>query len=264
MITSRTASRQFIMISLFFVCLVSGQLALADTLVQGYKSDGTLAPGWIVRLNSNSTVSVAPSNDTSKIFGVVVDPSSSPVALSQNAPNQVFVATSGDYSALVSSENGPILAGDYISMSSTNGIGAEATRGQTTILGRAATAFDGRDGAITSTSSYGIGRVLVHVSVGPNPGYNQQSVNKRLKNLAVLVTGRNVSPARLYVAMAIFAVTFLAAITVIWAGIKGGMTSIGRNPLSKYSVFRGMTQVSILGIVILLVGLAAVYITIKV
>ena len=263
-IFSRTVGRLLIMAALLFGCLAVPALVRADTLVQGYKSQGSLAPGWIVQLNSDSTVSAAPADDSSKIFGVVVDPSNAPVALSQNSPNQVFVATSGDYDVLVSSENGPISVGDYISMSSTDGIGAKATTGQPTILGRATTGFDGQHGVLTSTANYAIGMVLLHVSVGPNPWHNQPAVSGRLKNLASSVTGRPVTLARLYIALAVFAATLLGSVGVIWAGVKGGMVSIGRNPLSKHSVFRALTQVSILGIIIFLIGLTAVYLILKV
>lgn len=259
----RVVSRLFLLLGMFFV-VSSFAVVKADNFVQGYNSQGNLTPGWIVELNSGTAVSAAPSSDTSKIYGVVIDPRDSPVALSQNTSGQVFVATSGDYSVLVSTENGPISSGNYISLSSTNGIGAKAVGSQTTVVGRADTGFDGKSGVITRNANYAVGEILVHISVGPNPGYNNQTVNGRLKNLADIISGHAVSPARLYIALVIFVVSLISAISILYAGIKNGMISIGRNPLSKHSVLRGLAQVGVLGIVIFLTGLVAVYLILKV
>lgn len=252
--------------SLLAVLVMAGTgLALADNLVQGFNSDGSVVPGWIVALGANSSVTAAPAKDTSKIYGVVIDPSDAPIALSQNSSGQVFVATSGDYDVLVAAENGPISTGDYISLSSSDGIGAKAASTQGTVLGRADAAFDGKTGVINGSGDTAVGRIPVHINIGPNPGFKKdETVNNQLQRYAKLFSGKNVSPVKLYTALAIFIGSFAGAISLLISGVRSGLISIGRNPLSKKSIMRSLVQVSILSALIFLTGLTAVYLILKV
>ena len=254
-------------VSLSFICvaLLGFGAARADNIVQGFNSDGSLAPGWIAALKDGSTATAAPAKDTSKIYGVVIDPSDAPIALSQNSSGQVFVATGGDYSVLVAAEHGPISAGDYVSLSSSDGIGARAVSTQGTVLGRADTGFDGKSGVINGSGDTAVGRILVHINIGPNPGYKKdETVNSQLQRYAKLFSGKNVSPVRLYTALAIFLGSFTAAVALLISGVRSGLISIGRNPLSKTSIIRSLIQVAILSVIIFLTGLTAVYLILKV
>src|SRR6185503_21323437 len=89
----------------------------ADNIVQGYKSQGDVQTGFLVALvkNNSDTVEAVPSNDSGRIFGVIVDPSLAPLTLNRQVNNQVFVATTGNYPVLVSTERGNIRLGDYLS-----------------------------------------------------------------------------------------------------------------------------------------------------
>lgn len=240
-------------------------LASADAVVQGLNGSGNLAPGWIVTLSKPGTVATAPAKDSSRIYGVVIDPSDAPLALSQNTSGQVFVATGGDYEVLVSTQNGIIKTNDYISMSPNDGIGAKATSSETTVVGRADTSFDGKKGVINGSGDTAVGRILVHVAVGSNPGYNRDlNVNNQLQNYAKVISGRPVSPFRLYVSAIIFLGAFVAAFSLLASGVRNGLISIGRNPLSKHSIIRSLIQVSILSGLIFFTGLLAVYLILKV
>src|SRR4051794_15739739 len=82
-------------------------MAHADTIVRGFKASGSLQPGWVVALDktASTTVVAAPSNDPSRIYGVVIDPSQAPVTVTQKG-QQVFVANNGTYPTLVSLSGG--------------------------------------------------------------------------------------------------------------------------------------------------------------
>jgi hypothetical protein len=238
----------------------------ADNVVNGFASQETLQPGIVVQLDSSAskTVKTAPSSDTSKIYGVVVDPSDAPFTLnSQNA--QVFVATSGIYRVFVSTVNGAIKPGDYISMSNLNGIGAKATAIQSTIVGQAQSTFDGSKDVITTNGGAAIGRIYVSVGVAKNPlANNDPAIPYFLKKLAVSLANKPVPVVRIYTALLVFALAAVAAITILWSGVRSGLISLGRNPLSRHAILGGMYKVIFTGLGVFAIGLAGVYLLLKI
>jgi hypothetical protein len=131
---------------------IAGSVAKADNVVEGFTAQETLRPGQIVSLVDPKarTVKATPANAGASIYGVVVDPSDAPITL-VGQDSRVFVAVTGTYQVLVSVGNGQIKTGDYISISSINGIGAKATPGDPIILGRAASGFNGSNNIVTSS-----------------------------------------------------------------------------------------------------------------
>jgi hypothetical protein len=239
-------------LALFLLCAAFMPLVHADTIVRGFKASGTLQPGLIVALNQKTSdaVEVTPGNDPSRIYGVVIDPSQAPVTVQQEG-QQVFVATGGNYPVLVSTQNGVIKSGDYISVSSVNGIGAKASENQSLVLGQAVEAFDGKSNVITTgASGSAIGRIAVSIIPGKNP-------------LVKAVAGKNVSALRIYASILFFIITAAIAFGVLWAGVRNGMISIGRNPLSKKSIMGGLVQVIIVAFGVFIVGMVGVYLLLK-
>ncbi len=129
---------------IFGLAGLSVDKASADIIVRSFNAKGTIQMGQVVALlpASRSVVELAPATDLIRIFGVAVDQNSAPVSISQ--PGQkIFVATGGVYPVLVSTENGSIKSGDYLSMSSSDGIAAKLTNSQRYIVGRATQRFNG-------------------------------------------------------------------------------------------------------------------------
>ncbi len=238
----------------------------ADTIVHGFKTKGTIQPGWVAALDktASDTVEASPGNDASRIYGVVIDPSQAPVTVSlQN--QQVFVATSGTYPVLVSSQAGGVKPGDYISISSITGIAAKANSRQSNILGRAVESFDGKNNVLTSGSDgSSIGRIEVTIGPGKNPLVKSDaSVPGPLKHVGQAIAGKSVSAIRIYAALAIFFVVSVIAGAILWAGVRSGMIALGRNPLSKQSIMGGLVQVIMVAILVFIVGLAGVYLLLR-
>jgi hypothetical protein len=254
-----------VLLSILAVAMVPA-VAWADNVVEGFSSKETLQPGLVVALDSSAsrTVKSAPAGDSSKIYGVAVDPSDAPFTLnSQNA--KVFVATSGIYRLLVSTINGAIKPGDYISISNVNGIGAKATAVQPTIVGQAQSSFDGSRDVITTSGSAAIGRIYASVGVQKNPLANKDpAVPYFLKKLAVSLANKQVPVVRIYTALVIFVIAAVAAITVLWSGIRSSLISLGRNPLSRHAILSGMYKVIFTGLGIFAIGLAGVYLLLKI
>lgn len=256
--------RVFDLALLVLLMLALVPLVAADTLVRGFGAKGTVQPGMIVSLlkNSSNTVQADAGNDDTHIYGVAIDPSLAPLTVQQEG-QQVFVATAGNYPILVSTQNGTIKAGDYISISSTTGIGDKAVN-QTFVVGRALEGFDGKNGVITTSGEQAIGRISVAVALGQNPlSKNIVAIPAPLKRIGQNIAGKNVTAARIYLALLVLVVSAIIAISVLVVGIRSSMIAIGRNPLSNKVILKGLLQVVIVSVLVLMVGMSGVYLLLK-
>jgi hypothetical protein len=250
------------------IFLLMPVLASAEVVLNSFKSTEPLGPGWIVALKQKdqNTVEPAPANDSSRIYGVIVDPSVIPFTVQRQGGEQYYVATNGTYSVLVNSENGEIAPGDFVSLSSTNGIGAKATFGQSFILGKAVEKFNGKDNVITKDSAgRAIGRINVTISPSKSPlTKNDVAVPQAFKKVGEGIAGKDVAAIRIYTAMIIFLMTAIVAGVILWVGVRGGMIAIGRNPLSRRYIIRGLIQVISIAVLIFLAGIIGVYLLLKI
>ena len=260
---------------LFSAFLMVGVIALpslvfsqAETsFVVSYNSDNPLEKGRVIALNKDDSKKVepVPYNQPDRIYGVVVDANDAPVTLTREG-EKVFVATGGKHEVLVSVENGIINVGDYLSLSRSDGVAAKATDKQDYILGKALTGFDGRTGVITkSDSGAGIARIVADISVSRNP-IRRIDVNflpQFLQKTAEGIAGKPVNMARVYVSLGILVITGLIAGSLLYGGVKSAIISIGRNPLSKKSIIRGLLQVVFVSLIIFITGVFAVYLLLR-
>lgn len=245
--------------------------------VQGYDSDKPLDDGTIVQLTGKNadSVKVATQAELPNMFGVTIDPAQLPLRISSGVrKNEEFVAVSGTYNVLVSTQGGTIGAGDYVTLSSLNGIAMKAGTEEKTVFGRAAAGFDGKGvalGTATLKDSAGntrkvtLGSIPVTIDIRSNPNTKTTKVNvpSFLERVGLAIAEKEVSPVRLYISVAIATISLIAAIAVLYAGVRSGVISIGRNPMSKKSIFRAILQVILTSLLILIVGLFAVYLLLK-
>lgn len=253
---------------LLAVLLPAIALAQPETsLVVGYESDKTLERGRVVALvkDNPKKVEPVPHDQPDRIHGVVVDPNDAPVTLTTEG-QKVFVATGGRHELLVSAENGIINVGDYLSLSHSDGIAAKATDKQDYILGKALSGFDGRTGVITTgENGAGIAKIVADISVSRNP-IRRIDVNflpQFLQKTAEGIAGKPVNMTRVYISLGILVITGLIAGSLLYGGVRSGIISIGRNPLSKKSIIRGLFQVVIVSLIIFLTGIFAVYLLLR-
>jgi hypothetical protein len=246
--------------------------------VPGYAAETPLSDGTIVQLagtNSN-TVKIATNSNLQNMFGVTVDPNQLLVTSSNSAlQNEVYVAVSGTYNVLVSTEGGPIAVGDYLTLSSIDGVAMKSSTSQTTVFGRAAEAFDGKgvtlgSMALTTTSGAANGTVIlgsipvtIDIEHNPNVKSTKENLPQLLQRLGEQIAEKQVSPIRIYLSMAITAASIITAIVLLYAGVRNAIISIGRNPMSKKSVFRALIEVILTSILILVIGISAVYLLLK-
>lgn len=244
----------------------------------GYGTDEPLQNGMIVGLkkgDASKVVALTP-NSIKAMHGVVVPVNGATVTLSDNqvSSGQVYVATVGRYDVLVSTQNGPISPGDYITISSLSGIGMKASEQQSEVLGKAAGSFDGTSnvqGTATLESDQGhkvsvsIGRIPVDLGINHNPlATGVTGVPGFMESAASLITDKPVSPLRLYGAFIVFIVAVIVAGGLLYSGVRSGMVSIGRNPLARNRIMGGLFRVIALGLIIFIIGLGAVYLILTV
>lgn len=246
--------------------------------VQGYGADTTFDTGTIVQLTGKDAkqVKVATQAELQNMFGVTVDRNQLPVTLSnENLKNEVFVAATGTYNVLVSTQAGNIATGDYVTLSSVNGVAMKAGTEEETVFGRANAPFDGKgvtlgttvlkdtSGKTNKTVTIGFIPVTIDIKSNPNEKSTKVEVPEFLERIGQAIAEKEVSPIRIYLSMGIAAVSLIAAIAVIYSGVRSGMISIGRNPMTKKSIFRALLEIILTSIVILIIGLFAVYLLLK-
>lgn len=246
--------------------------------VQGYAADEPLDSGVIVQMADKKAnrVKVGTQADLQNMFGVTVDRIQVPVTVSNDSlENEAFVAVTGTYNVRVSTQGGVIAVGDYITMSSINGVAMKASTDEKTVFGRANSTFDGKTDILGTVElkdkngqamqSVAVGSIPVTIDIRKNP--NEKSTKTRvpevLERVGLAIAEKEVSPIRVYLSMAITAVSLIAAIAVLYSGVRSGVISIGRNPMSKKSIFRALIEIILTSILILIIGLFAVYLLLK-
>ncbi len=257
---------------MFIISGMSG--AHAQDVTQGYLTDETLQNGIIVRIKPGDKAKVEPltQEKETETFGIVISSSESPVSISDPDQQQVFVATQGRYAVLVSTQNGKIAAGDGIVISSVKGVGMKTDDLHRVLIGKALENFDGESDAesqvkIGDGRTVSLGRIRVDISVKRNPSFSGDTiagVPHALSRIAATVTDKPVTAFRIYAGLAVLLTCILVAGAILYSGIHTGMTSVGRNPLAKSPILRSLITMTLTSLIVVSIGLFAVYLILKI
>lgn len=265
------------LLSALLLLSVNPSVVSAQAVAQSYTADeGTMA-AMVVQIDEADDGRVKPASrdKLEAIHGIVVLPNDAPLSLSgETSERQVYVATSGSYRVLVSDENGPITKDNYIAVSSLDGVGMRADPVPPIIVGKALSDFDGKtdvQSQATVKDDQGndrrvrFGYVMVSIDVTRNPlsQPEKDSLPGFLRSATEAIAGKTISPVRAYVSLAVVILTAVIAGTIIYSGIRTSLTAIGRNPLAKKNITRNLLQVIITGLIVLIVGVFAVYLLLK-
>lgn len=245
--------------------------------VQGYAAETELDTGTVVKLSEKDakTVKIASQSDPQNMFGVTVNRNQLPFTITNgNLKNETFVAVSGTYNVLVSTQGGAIAAGDYVTLSSINGVVMKAGTEEKTVFGRAAASFDGsvklssaplKDDSGNSNKTVDLGTIPVTIDIRSNPNQKTTKTNLPpfLERVGLAIAEKPVSPARIYLSIGVATISLIAAIVILYAGVRNGVISIGRNPMSKKSIFRALIETILTSLLILIIGMFAVYLLLK-
>lgn len=264
----------FTLIVLAIVLLPLSALALTQNQIaaQGYTAGSNLQPGMIVEVDNTNPnkVDALDLANISKMLGVVISANQAAVTISQTSNSQeVYVSNYGVHNVLVSNQNGPIKAGEYISISDLSGIGMKANDSESFVLGLAAGSFDGVHQVLSTsplTSNSGqketlaIGSIPVDINIAANPlAEGSKGVPAFLRKIVKFATNKSVSATRIYLAMLCVVVGVIVTVTIIYSGIKNGFISIGRNPLAKKSIVFNLIMAIIVSVIIFGLSLGAAY-----
>ncbi|MBI2595350.1 hypothetical protein HYW46_01285 [Candidatus Daviesbacteria bacterium] len=236
----------------FFTTSVSAQTAL-DTTTTYEISDPQAKDGEILELKDKKFVraSVPYSN---KIYGVLVD---NPLIVYRGfEENKRAIATSGVARVLVTTINGPVLPGDFITSSAIPGKGQKATRSGH-VLG---IALDGFSGA-------GTGSIQVSLRVG----YAELPQGSVISYVNLYTTSflENIKDPRRFIQVTEFLIALLIVIAsltfsffVFTRSAVNGIKAIGRNPLAKRAILFSVALNIILAVVVSLGGIVLGFIII--
>ncbi len=270
--------RLFALLSLISLILVSLSHPLAvraQSVTQGYNYEGTAQRGMVMSLAANdpNKVELATHENSSRIHGVVVDPNDSPVTIS-NENQKVFVATVGKFDVMVSDQNGQIAPGDFVTISSIAGVAMKADENQNVAIGKAATSFNDSSGVVSTielkddlggSKAVKVGRIMLDIGIGANPLAKPKKADlpEFIEKMASKIADKPVSSTRVYIGLVVLVVASIVSGSLLYGGVRSSIISIGRNPLSKKSIIRGLIQVIMTSLMIFIIGVFGVYLLIK-
>lgn len=254
-----------------------GDGSTSQAVTQGYGTRQPLQNGIIVMLDEKDSTKVIPLTEATatKMQGVVVAANDATVTISSNGnTGQVFVATFGHYDVLVSNQNGPIKAGDYITISALAGVGMKVDTTQPTVLGKATGDFSGTSkvaGTAKLKDSAGkevtvsLGRIPVDITISHNPLQQvaADGLPDFLQHASQSVAGKPVSSARIYVSLVVLLMSTMVAGGILYSGVRGGLIAIGRNPMAKKQIIAGIIRVVLSGLICFIIGIFGVYLLLK-
>ena len=243
----RTCLLLSLFILLFSVKLSSAQITSSGIAVSTPVTDPDAQDGDIICTYQSGNARCNKEYDTA-IYGVISD---SPAAAieDEDLQNSRLVISSGVSTVRVSSANGDISEGDFITTSQRSGIGVKADRNGY-VLGMALENYESGD-------TNAIGRIQVMVNIHPTgslTGSRGNLLQFIREGLAVPVFDP-VESLRYILAVAIVLISFTLGMIYFGRASRAGIEAIGRNPLAKkviqLTVFLNIT----LTIVIVMVGL---------
>lgn len=274
--------RYLLRLSTLIVVLFAGTgLAAAASkapVTESYGTNTVIQKGMLVELNPKNSNQVQPlsQDDSDKLLGVVVNSNDAALTLTSNtADRQVYVASFGKYDVLVSNQNGPIKTGDYVTISTLDGVAMKADKDQTIVVGKALSSFDGSsdvEGTASLTRTDGsklqvaLGHISVAVSIQNNPMHTislPNRVTQILTKIGYSVSGKTVSPVRVYMALLVLLIATVVAVILLYSGVRNAMVSIGRNPLARAAIVRSLVQVVLTSLIIFVIGIFAMYLLLK-
>lgn len=194
-----------------------------------------VSAGDIVSLSKDGLKKSSSAYD-SQIYGVIAE---SPIISVEPKTDQTkAVVSSGVAQVKVSTANGNIQVGDFITTSTTAGVGQKATESGY-VLGKAMAAFDGQGDSLISVS----------VEIG-----SKESGSSAPAGFLQTIVG-DISKLRLTLAAILGVVILLGSVVAFIRLVNSGVVAMGRNPLARAQIMRSMFVSGFLVVSIMVLGL---------
>lgn len=256
--------RAFVIVSLLLP-LVHGrvhaqikQFNIAQTLTI---NDTESADGDIMSLGTeNETLVRATKAYDEKMYGVLIE---SPVMV-YRTKDTIPVTRSGDAFVNVTTLNGPIQVGDFITSSELPGKGQKATDFTGFMLGVALASFSHQDGTDVTVNGQTVRQGRIRVSIGIGPASPAQvkaagGVFGTLRRLtdSVIFNIRSSQQLdrfiRYILAIIVLLITIIISFRTFGRNITKGIEAIGRNPLAKVAI-QSMIVMNVVMILLVTLG----------
>ena len=210
---------------------------------------------------ATQTFRLAKKTSDSSVFGVVV---TNPVIILRTSANGVPLVNSGEAFVNVTTINGPISAGDYITSSSVPGKGQRADSSTSFVVGTALDAFPRSSTTTPATASTSViygGSIRVMFNIGPKsvvaekPVATPGVVGPLSRGNATGVSAPVAMLIKYVLAAIVVAGTIYIAFRNFGSNMKDSIVSIGRNPLARASIQSMVVINTVLIVVVSVVGL---------
>lgn len=239
-----------------------------SAISKGYSSDDAgLQPGMAVKLSHGGNpespkVERASKEQTDKLIGVVTTIDQSTLSIGSEG-QQIYVETSGEVEAYVSDVNGRVNQGDFLTLSSLNGILAKHNDSSGIVFGLALEDFPSEPSEMhtidTKEGSKTVGISKIKINLDQKNVQGGQSSQSALARYGEAVVGKQVSELRVAVALLIFIIVFIAEGAILYGAMSSAITSIGRNPMARMYIKHELIKVIVVAMCVLLFGLGSIY-----
>lgn len=265
-----TLTKVLLIVSVMLLLTQLTGTVLAQGFAKGYATNDTaLRPGMAVSLSADGTaekplVERSTTELIDKVIGVATTPEENLVNIGA-AGQTVYLQASGVVAAFVSDINGTVNKGDGVTVSPLKGILMRADSSSPHI----GTAMEDFPAAMaeqqtveTSTGPKEVKVARFNISLDSALAGRQQELAEEetaLQRLGRSITGKEVGELQVIIALIIFLVVMVAEGSIIYGAVTSAITSLGRNPLAKNIIVKELLRVLGLTIIVLLVGLGAIY-----
>ncbi len=258
--------------ALLIIGLLSVKVRASD-IVQGFHSNNIKTLGMLVAQSpdNQNEVELANQGNTDQLVGVTGAQADGLLTFTSKTDN-IYVVVKGEAEVYVSDLNGSIETGDYVVASPLNGVGMAADDGSNFVVGTALENFD--DKTTTQTASVTDKENTTHqvkvtkLKVDVQPGnITQNNTSQRqvfVSFLGEAVAGGPVSQLQIVIALILFFILLIVEGSILYGSIYSSVIAIGRNPLARRAVYKDLAQVSGIAVVVLIVGLGAIYLVLAV
>lgn len=238
----------------------------AAAIGRGYATDDTgLQTGMVAALSTegSSKVERASQLNSQRVVGVVTTFNDSSVTVASGTA-KVLVETEGEVDAYVSDMGGTVTQGSLLVLSSVKGVLMKAATGTGGItIGIAAGDFSTAEHSTYSIDENGKTKDIqiykLKINLNHQGNSSGSTEDSPLSNIGRAIVGKNVGETRVVVALILFTIVLIAEGGIIYGAISASITALGRNPLARKVIRQEMVRVIIIALLVLMLGLGAVY-----
>lgn len=245
--------------------------AQTNSISEGYSTQDKLISGALVAYSAanRGAVDIASTENRDRLLGIAVSTSEALISFS-NGGRSVQVMTSGTVPVQVSTLNGIVHSGDYLTASPVKGVAMRATTAGK-VIGVAQQDFTETNAGTNQTVSTKNGNKTIRTGTVSTtlgvqdwvPDKTSTALITNARNFLSSLTGKPVSGTQAFFSIAIAILAVFIAGIVVYSAISASIHSIGRNPLSKHTVHRSLVFMLGLAAIVIIGAGSAIYLILE-